>query len=150
MLRAPVEVRRRRVSGSDQADASRGERQRRGLGAWEGRDAARWRRRTHLAEGHRAGKGCVCGMECAEAVEACQGVSRRGHLVRVARGDAQNAELREQGYVCAEACCRVWQGGGAGRDFERLEEPWVGPPGALPGGKDVQTQDVSTQDVCDV
>ena len=51
--------------------------------------------------------------------------------------------------MCAEACCRGCQGGGAGRDFERLEEPWVGPPGALSGGKDVQTQDVQTQDVCD-
>jgi len=90
---------------------------------------------------------CVRDGVRAEAVEACQGVSRRGHLVRVARGDAQNAELREQGYVCAEACCRGCQGGGAGRDFERLEEPWVGPPGALSGGKDVQTQDVLTQDV---
>ena len=109
MLRAPVEVRRRRVSGSDQADASRGERQRRGLGAWEGRDAARWRRRTHLAEGHRAGKGCV--RDGASPIRA-----RRGH--KVWRGDAQRGA---NGAGCAEACCRRVPGGvrcGAGRGME--------------------------------
>ena len=60
MLRATVEVRRRRVSGSDQADASRGERQRRGLGAKEGRDAAIGGDGERISrKGHRAGKGCV-------------------------------------------------------------------------------------------
>ena len=62
MLRATVEVRRRRVSGSDQADASRGERQRRGLGAWEGRDAARWRRRTRISRKGIVRARGVCGM----------------------------------------------------------------------------------------
>ena len=94
----------RRVSGADQAGASRGEPQRRGLSTWEGRGAARWRRRTQLAEGHRAGKGRVRDGASPSRV-------RRGRKVR--RGDAQNGA---NGAGCAEACCRrvPGRGGGAG------------------------------------
>ena len=75
------------------------------MSTWEGRGAARWRRRTHLAEGHRAGKGRVRDGTSPSRV-------RRGRKVR--RGDAQNGA---NGAGCAEACCRrvPGRGGGAGR-----------------------------------
>ena len=75
-----------RKCAADQVGASRGEPQRRGLrSTWEGR----WRRRTHLAQGHRAGNGCVR-----------DGVTRRLRRVGTQgrRGaETPKTEVREQG-----------------------------------------------------
>ena len=85
-------------------DASRGERQKRGLGAWE--QGAMWlgvaTAYASRGEGHRAGKGCVRRWSVAEAGEG-------GH--RAWRGDAHRTELREQG--CAGHAAGGCQGGAA-------------------------------------
>ena len=64
----------------------RSERQRRGTGVSVGTRLYRWRRHTHLAEGHRAGKRCVR-----------DGVSRL-RLGHTGRGDPQNGA--KEAVVC--------------------------------------------------
>ena len=126
-MRAPVwKWRRRRVSGSDQADASRGERHRgegwvRGKGAMRliGGDGVRISRKGIVrARG-------VCGMECAEVAPRRL---RRGHSACGA--ETPRTELREQGYVCGGM-----PGQGRRAGLRAAQEPWVGPPGALASGQ---------------
>ena len=88
----------------------------RGLGAWEGRDAAGWRATAYASRGRAScGQGVRAGWSVVEAAEAC------GH----SSAETPRTELREQG--CAEACCRrvpeggtAAPGGGTG-----AWEPWV-------------------------